>query len=126
MAAEAPGQGRAQRGQLGAQPAAREVGEHGRVGGAVHEGLEHRPAGRAEDVGGDAGEPEAGVLQDLVQAIGDAPALLGEGGPIAGEVAQIANRGGGHEAARSSPCSSTRAIHPQSCTSVLRPGTCLR
>lgn len=58
------------------QLAAGEVGEDRRVGGAGHEGVEHRAAGGAEQTGGDRGARDAGVLQDLVQAVSMASALL--------------------------------------------------
>jgi len=62
--------------ELLSQPAAGEVGGDRRVGGAGHEGVEHRAAGGAEQAGGDRGAQDAGVLQVLVQAVGVASALL--------------------------------------------------
>ena len=41
-----------ERRDLGAQPAARELGENLRIPRPVHERVEHRPPGRAEDVRG--------------------------------------------------------------------------
>jgi hypothetical protein len=55
----------AQRGQLSAQPALGELGERDRVGGGGHERVEHRASGEPEDVGGDAVELDAGVLERL-------------------------------------------------------------
>jgi hypothetical protein len=56
-------------GELLAQKALGEVGEHLGIGGAGHQRVEHRPPGDAEDVGGDAVELDAGVLQRLVQPV---------------------------------------------------------
>ena len=67
----------AQRRQLLAQLPFGELGEHRRVGRARDERVEHRPAGLAEDVGGDAVELDPGVLEDLVQPVGLALALAG-------------------------------------------------
>ena len=66
----------AQGGELGAQLALGQIGEHLRVGRAGHERVEHRAPGGAQDVGGDAVvELDAGVLQRLVQPVGLALAL---------------------------------------------------
>jgi hypothetical protein len=64
-----------ERRQLLAQLALRELGEHGRVGRTSAERVEHRPPGGAENVGRDAVELDAGVLEDLVQPVGLALAL---------------------------------------------------
>ena len=64
-----------ERGDLGTQLAVREVGEYLGIGRAGDERVEHRAAGLAEDVRGDAVQLDAGVLQGLVQAVGLALAL---------------------------------------------------
>jgi hypothetical protein len=58
------------RGDLGTQPAARQIGVNLRVGGARDQRVEHRATGDAEAVGSDAIKLDAGVLQRLVQPIG--------------------------------------------------------
>ena len=76
----------AQRRELEAQFPEREVGEHVRVGGAVDQRCEHRPAGFAEQVGRDAVELDAGVFEQLVQSSGFALAVADLGLAVAGEV----------------------------------------
>ena len=65
-----------ERGDLLAQLPAGQLGEHGRVGRAGNERVQHVAAGLAEDVGCDAVELDAGVLEDLVQAGGLALAVV--------------------------------------------------
>ena len=115
-----------QRGQLLAQLAAREIGEHARVGRAGHERVEHRAAGLAHHVGGDAIEFDAGVLHHLVQPVHLALAITDLALAVARQVAQRRGIGfGGTKLGRSSPASSSWQSHWASMTSVLRPGTCL-
>ncbi len=66
----------AQRGDLLAHLAAREVGQDHRVGRAGHERVEHVAPGLAEDVRGDTVELDAGILERLGQPVDLALALL--------------------------------------------------
>lgn len=50
------------------------------------EGFEHGPAEDTHDVGGDRGEFDAGVLQQLLQSLDHPAAFTGGGGPGPGEV----------------------------------------
>lgn len=67
------------------------------VPAAADQGGEHCPAGDAEVVGGDRGELDAGVLEDLVQALGLAGPFLDLGLAVPGQVPQLADRLRGHE-----------------------------
>jgi hypothetical protein len=93
----------AQRRDLLAQLAVCQVREDLGIGGALAERVEHRPAGLAEDVARDAIELDAGVLQGLMQPVGLPLALLDLGLAIAGEVAQLSDRLGRHEARPQQP-----------------------
>ena len=75
-----------ERGDLRAQLSARELREHGRVGGAGHERVEHVAPGLPEDVGRDAPELDSGVLENLVQPSGLALAVVDLGLAIPGQV----------------------------------------
>jgi hypothetical protein len=59
----------AQRGELLAQAALGQLGKNVGLGGAGHERVEHRPAGGAQQVGGDAVELDVGFLQRLVHPL---------------------------------------------------------
>ena len=126
MGVEAALQRLAQRRELRAQPALGEVGEHLGVGRARNERVEHRPAGLAEDVGGDAVELDAGVLERLVQPVGLALALRDLRLAIPRQVPQLrAAAWAARSSPRNSPASISWQSHCASETSVLRPGTCL-
>src|SRR6266498_378983 len=66
-AAEPGGQRVGEGGNLPAQMAPGQLGQHGGVGGAGHQGAQHRPPGHAQDVAGHARQLHPGVLEDLVQ-----------------------------------------------------------
>jgi len=59
-----------------AQLAPRELREERGIPGALHQRLEHGPAGNAEDVRDDRRELDAGILQDLVEPLCLARPLL--------------------------------------------------
>jgi hypothetical protein len=59
----------AQRRDLRPHPALGKIGEDRRVGRPRYERVEHRAARPAKDVGGDAVELDAGVLERLVQPV---------------------------------------------------------
>jgi len=86
-------------GDLGSQPALGKIGQDLRVGGAGDERVEHRAPGRAEDVGGDAVELDAGVFQRLVQPVGLALALGDLRLALPRQGSQLALRLGRYEAA---------------------------
>jgi hypothetical protein len=66
--------------------------------GAAHQHLQHPPARDPQRVGGHTGQLDPGVLQDLVQPLRLPGALLDLRPAIPGEVAQLPDRGGRHEA----------------------------
>jgi hypothetical protein len=66
---EAAGQGLHERGVLHAHAPARETREQLGVALACDQGLDHRPAGDAEDVGRHARELDQGVLEQLLQPL---------------------------------------------------------
>jgi hypothetical protein len=75
---EATGQGLAQLRELLAQSAAGQVGQHRRIGGASYQCHKHRATRYSQHVGRDAGELDAGILQHLVQPMGqELRALVG-------------------------------------------------
>jgi hypothetical protein len=98
MRAEAADQRRLELGELGAQAALGQLGQQLGVAHAGDQGPKHRPAGDAQDVGGHARQLDAGVLQQLLQPLRLAGALLDDGLAVAGEVAQLPDRRGWHEA----------------------------
>ena len=98
VGAEPAGQRLPQRRQLAAEPALGQRSQHLRVVGAGDQGFQHRPAGDADDVGGHAGELDPGVLEDLVQSLHLPGALLDLGLAVAGQLAQLPDRAGRHEA----------------------------
>src|SRR3990170_2377511 len=79
------------------------IAEHLRIGGALHERVEHCSPGCAEDVGGDAVELDAGVLEDLVQPVSLALTLADLRLAVAGHVAQRPDRLRRHETAPQKP-----------------------
>jgi hypothetical protein len=83
---------------LAAQAAPGEVGEDVGVAGAADQGVKDGPAGDPEDVGGHRGELEASILEHPIQALGLAAQLLDLDLAVTGEVAEVADRLGGHEA----------------------------
>lgn len=66
--------------------------------GTRDERLEHRPPGDAEHLGGDRGELDPSVLEDLLQPLHLARALLDLRLAVADEVAKLALRARRHEA----------------------------
>ena len=82
---------------LGAHGAVGQVGQ--RVGVALpgDQGLEHGPAGDAEDVGDHGGQLDLGVFEEFLGALLFPGPLLGQGAPVAGQVAQFALRAGRDE-----------------------------
>ena len=85
-------------GPLGPHLAAGELGQHLGVTLAGDQGVEHGPAGLAEDVGGDEGELDQGVLEQLLEPLLVPGAVLDEVDPKAGVVAQAADLGRRDEA----------------------------
>ncbi len=71
---------------LGAQPTLSQIGQHGGVALPVDQGLEHRPTGDPDDVGGHRGQLDAGVLEQLLQPLHLPRAFAGDRGPGAGQV----------------------------------------
>ena len=74
---KAPDQGLSQRRQLGAQAAFGQLGQHVRIGDALHQGLRIARPEHAENVGGDRRQLDPGILQHLVQPLRFARAFLG-------------------------------------------------
>ncbi len=88
-----------QRRQFLAQLALGQLGEHGRVGRARDERVQHRPPRRAEDVCGDAVELDPRILEDLVQPVRLPLALADLRLAVAGQVPQRPDRLRRHETA---------------------------
>ena len=116
----------AQLGDLLAQHALGQLGQHVRVAFAGDESGEHGPAGHAEHVGGDRVQLDARVLQGLLD-----PLALRWCGPARAACDSGSGRAapGSPPGARScpvaTPCSSSSASHSASSTSLLRPGRIL-
>ena len=88
----------AQRGDLLAQRALGQLGEHVGIVSAGDQRVEHLPGRDAEHLGGDRGQLDPGVLQRLLDPLDLAGALLDLGLAVADQVAQLAQRAGRHEA----------------------------
>ena len=99
VVAEPPAQRLAQRGDLAAQPALGQLGEHLGVAFTGDQRGEHRPPGHAEHVRGDRVQLDPGVLQRLLDPLALAGVGLDEPFAVAGQVPQLADRRRGHEAA---------------------------
>ena len=87
-----------ERGDLRAQRALGELGEHVWVVGAGDQRVEHPPCGHAEHLGGDRGQLDPGVLEGFLDPLYLACALLDLGFAVADQVTQFAQRPGRHEA----------------------------
>jgi hypothetical protein len=98
VGAEPAGQGLPQRRQLGPEPALGQRRQQLGVMGAGHQGFQHRPARDPDDVGGHTRQLDPGVLQHLVEALGLPAAFMDLGLAIPGEIAQLPDRPGWHEA----------------------------
>src|SRR6266508_2510292 len=98
-----PGQRLAQLGELGAQPALGQLGQHPGVALPGDQRRQHRPTRHAQHVSGDRVQLDAGVLQGLLDTLTLRGVRLDQPLAIAGQVAQLADRGRGHEAAPQQP-----------------------
>jgi hypothetical protein len=87
-----------QRRELLAQLPPGQLGQHLRIGGPTHQCLQHRPARDSQHVGGHTAQLDPGVLQHLVQPLGLTGALIDQRLAVAGQVAQLPDRSGWHEA----------------------------
>jgi len=99
MGGEPAGQRLGERGDLDPEPGLRQVGEHRGITLTVDQRVEHRPPGRAADVGGHRGQCDPGVFQQLLQALPLPGPFPGDRGPRAGQVPQLADRLRWHERA---------------------------
>lgn len=86
VGAEAAGQRLGELGDRAAELALGHLREDLGISFAADECLQHGPAGDAHDVGGDRGQFDPGVLQQLLQALDDLTALAGELGAGSGQV----------------------------------------
>lgn len=84
--AEASGQGLGELGDPVAELAFGHVREGLRVAFALDKGFEHGPAGDAHDVGGNRGQLDPGVFQELLQPLDHTASFTGGGGPGPGQV----------------------------------------
>ena len=103
MRTKPPSQRLPQRRQFRAQLATRQLGQHLRRRGARDQRLQHGSPGHAQDVRRHRRELDPGVLQHLVKPVGFPLPLLDQSLAIAREVAQLANRRRGNEAAPQQP-----------------------
>src|SRR5665647_3465908 len=99
MVGEAPVQRLAQLTQLPTQLPFRQIGQHLGVALTGDQRFEHRPPGDAHDVGGDRGELDARVLEQLLQPLDLPSPLPGQRGARPGQVAQRPDRRRWHERA---------------------------
>ena len=76
-----------------------------------------------QDIGGDRRRLDPGILQELVQTVGLARSVPDEYFAVTREVLSSRIDARWYEAAPQQPVLQQCAIHTQSCTSVLRPGT---
>lgn len=88
---------------LGPQAAARQIGESGRVGRPGEQRLQDGARRDAAYVGHDRRQLDIGVLEHRLEAVGQARALLDQVRAIARQVAQVALRRRGDEAAADQP-----------------------
>jgi hypothetical protein len=93
----------AELGELAAQPALGQLGQHLGVALPGDQGGQHRPTRHAQDVGGDRVELDAGVLQGLLDALTLRGVGLDEPLAVTGQIPQLTDRGRGHEAAPQQP-----------------------
>jgi hypothetical protein len=99
VVAEAASQRLAQLGELLAQLALGQLRQRLGVALAGDQGLEDRPARDAQDVSGDRVQLDASVLQGLLDPLALGAVGLDEPLAVAGQIAQLADRRRGHEAA---------------------------
>ena len=78
-------------------PGRSQIGQCLRVAFPGDQRLDHRPAGDAEGVGGDRGQLDAGVFQDLLQPPQFPGALLDQAGAVSGQITQSAHPRRRHE-----------------------------
>ncbi len=93
-----PGEGLPQRRQLGAQLAARQLGQHRGVLLAAEQCVQHVAPALAQDIGRHRAELDIRPLQQRVEAVGLLRALLHQRLTVARQLAQPADRGGRDEA----------------------------
>jgi hypothetical protein len=114
VAGEAALQRLAQRGDLLAQRALGQLGEHVGVVGAGDQRVEHLAGRDAEHLGGDRGELDPGVLQGLLDPLHLASAFLDLGFAVADQVAQLTQRPRRHKARAHQPVLEQLAAHSAS------------
>ena len=112
-------------GDLVAQPALGQLGEHLGVALAGDQGGEHRPTRHAQHVGGDRVQLDAGILQGLLDPLALRGMGLDQPLAVAGQVPQLPDRGRGHEAAPQQPVLEQLGQPLGVQTSLLRPGRIL-
>ncbi len=103
MLAEPSGERLGQLRDLDPEPPLGQIGERGGVALPVDQGLQHQPSRHPGDVGGDAGQLDPGVFQQLLQPL-DLPAPFPghqRAGP--GQVPQLADRRRRHERSPDQP-----------------------
>lgn len=86
------------RGRGGPWPPVAEPGENLRVAFALDQGGEHGPARSSEHVADHGRQFQPGVFEQLLQPLRLSGALMDQAGPVADQVAQLADRGRRHEA----------------------------
>lgn len=84
-------------GDLGAHAGLGHLGQGVGVAFPADERFEHGPAGDAEDVGRHRRQLDPGVFEFLFQPLGFPAQLMGQGGAVTGEVAQVPDRFRRHE-----------------------------
>jgi hypothetical protein len=97
MIAEAPFERVEQLGYPGTQAPLGPACKHDRITFPRDQRFQDRPAGRAEQVGQNAGDLDLGVLQRLLQALGLPGPLAQQRGAVPGQIAQLPDRLRRHE-----------------------------
>src|SRR5437667_3683141 len=88
---------------LAAQAPESQFGKLLRILLALHDGLDHRPPRNPENVAGDGSQLDVGVFEGLVDTVNDRRSIPHELRTMAGEIAQLTDRRGRHEATPQQP-----------------------
>ena len=94
---ETSGERLGQLGDLGPQPSLRQLGELDRIALPGDERVEHQPAGHAADVARHRRQLDAGVLEELLQALDLPGPFPSDRRAGSGQVAELTDRRGWHE-----------------------------
>jgi len=122
---ETPLQGFLQLRQLLAQSALGQLRQHLRICASRHQGLQHRPSGNPHHIGSHGSKFDIGPFQKLLQSLDLSHSFIGQGFAIPRQIPKVPDGLRRNETPSQQSRESRSAIHPQSFTSVFRPGTLL-